>query len=631
MSKNNKHIILTYHKVGEGLDAISKKLFKLHLFIIKHFFNYVSLPEAIIASQKSELPKHSISVSFDDGYSSFYYKALPWMLKYKFKPTLFLSSGYLNKYYMWNDLTEINGFRTDEVKYLTLKERNSILKKSPISTDDPLITIDQLKEISFQIDIGGHTLDHPILALESESSAQVQIFKDRFNIKDITQKEVFLFAYPNGKYNRDFNDTTIHLVKKAGYNYAFTTEPYAYNPDTFHNYIIPRISTPKNGIFASLKFFLSLYLRNLTPKVIMFESGNGFGGAALSAFEINQTIPRCHGFDFKICISTLKGKYSIFKEISSLDLVNFGKVDWNNMNKSLKSKFNFFYNILKALNYLIKEQPQLVYLNNDPYNNLHIILVCKLLRINYIMHHRGIVNNTLITKYVIKNALVNVVISKSVQERVLSVVQTANTKLIYNGFTPIENGTAILSKPNKLLMIGGFYGWKGQGLVLEAFEDIASENNDTTIEFVGLSDTPTNIEMEFIDKVNKSKYSERIKISKFTKDISNIILNSDMIIHASTEPEPFGRVVVEGMSAKRIVIASKIGGPSEIIEHAKNGFLFDPFNKNDLVELFKQIFSGTFNLKEISENAYVRSTEFSKFENSKAICKLILSNLKSSM
>ena len=49
-----------------------------------------------------------------------------------------------------------------------------------------------------------------------------------------------------------------------------------------------------------------------------------------------------------------------------------------------------------------------------------------------------------------------------------------------------------------------------------------------------------------------------------------------MIVHTSTAPEPFGRVIVEGMLAGRPVIASDAGGAAEIVENGDSGLLTPP-------------------------------------------------------
>lgn len=65
----------------------------------------------------------------------------------------------------------------------------------------------------------------------------------------------------------------------------------------------------------------------------------------------------------------------------------------------------------------------------------------------------------------------------------------------------------------------------------------------------------------------------------FTGQVSNIMelmSYSDVVVHSSIEPEPFGLVIIEGMSAGAAVIAARLGAPVEIIEHGETGLLVDP-------------------------------------------------------
>jgi glycosyltransferase involved in cell wall biosynthesis len=50
----------------------------------------------------------------------------------------------------------------------------------------------------------------------------------------------------------------------------------------------------------------------------------------------------------------------------------------------------------------------------------------------------------------------------------------------------------------------------------------------------------------------------------------------DVILHTSLKPEPFGRVIIEGMAAGRPVVASGAGGVTEIVQHGVNGWLTAP-------------------------------------------------------
>ncbi len=60
-------------------------------------------------------------------------------------------------------------------------------------------------------------------------------------------------------------------------------------------------------------------------------------------------------------------------------------------------------------------------------------------------------------------------------------------------------------------------------------------------------------------------------------------------MHSSIAPEPFGRVVVEGMLAGKPVVASAAGGVLEIIEHGKTGWLYEPGNATALAETLRLV------------------------------------------
>jgi glycosyltransferase involved in cell wall biosynthesis len=60
----------------------------------------------------------------------------------------------------------------------------------------------------------------------------------------------------------------------------------------------------------------------------------------------------------------------------------------------------------------------------------------------------------------------------------------------------------------------------------------------------------------------------------------------DIIAHTSTVAEPLGRVILEGMLARKPVIATRAGGAAEIVTDKKNGVLVTP---GSVTELFSAI------------------------------------------
>ena len=60
------------------------------------------------------------------------------------------------------------------------------------------------------------------------------------------------------------------------------------------------------------------------------------------------------------------------------------------------------------------------------------------------------------------------------------------------------------------------------------------------------------------------------------RDIPDLINSLSILIHASVSPEPFGRVLLEGMALQKPVISTNIGAGREIVEDGKTGLLVTP-------------------------------------------------------
>jgi glycosyltransferase involved in cell wall biosynthesis len=63
----------------------------------------------------------------------------------------------------------------------------------------------------------------------------------------------------------------------------------------------------------------------------------------------------------------------------------------------------------------------------------------------------------------------------------------------------------------------------------------------------------------------------------------------DLILHTSTEAEPFGRVVIEAMAAGRPVVAAAAGGVLEIVRHRENGWLVEPGDVGGYVDAINSL------------------------------------------
>ena len=93
----------------------------------------------------------------------------------------------------------------------------------------------------------------------------------------------------------------------------------------------------------------------------------------------------------------------------------------------------------------------------------------------------------------------------------------------------------------------------------------------------------------------------------------------DILIHASTLPEPFGITIIEGMAAGLACVASNIGGPVEIITPGVDGMLFDAGDPHSLAQVWKELLRNNELRTKIATNGkqtalmYDRQTVLSRY------------------
>lgn len=121
--------------------------------------------------------------------------------------------------------------------------------------------------------------------------------------------------------------------------------------------------------------------------------------------------------------------------------------------------------------------------------------------------------------------------------------------------------------------VGRFHPWKGQQVLLNA---LALETRAQAW-FVG---APLFGEDEFASELRTLTTTlgldSRVRFLGLRDDVPVLLRAADIVVHSSVYPEPFGRVVVEGMLAGRPVIAADAGGVREIMRIDETGLLVPP-------------------------------------------------------
>jgi len=155
-------------------------------------------------------------------------------------------------------------------------------------------------------------------------------------------------------------------------------------------------------------------------------------------------------------------------------------------------------------------------------------------------------------------------------------------------------------------IIGRIQRWKGQDTAIAAFKNMRHKEK-TRLMIVG--DVTFKSDLMFYNDLKdlSKKEKDGIIFTGFREDIPYIMKGSDVILNISRNPEPFGIVIVEGMMARKPVIATKQGGPLEIVKSSIDGFLVEPNDYIELAKLMDRLVEDQELVKKISENGYKKA------------------------
>lgn len=125
----------------------------------------------------------------------------------------------------------------------------------------------------------------------------------------------------------------------------------------------------------------------------------------------------------------------------------------------------------------------------------------------------------------------------------------------------------------QVAMVGRLCPWKGQMEFIEAFERVFTGTTVQGVIIGGALFGEEHYETAIKERVAGGTCPDQIRFTGAVDNVEELLRQSEIMVHASTIPEPFGAVVLEGLDAGCAVVATQPGGPAEIITDEKNGLL----------------------------------------------------------
>lgn len=273
---------------------------------------------------------------------------------------------------------------------------------------------------------------------------------------------------------------------------------------------------------------------------------------------------------------------------------------------------------------------RIVHLNNSVVTNHVWMLAALIARVPCVTHERGI-NPTFSARarWLAHRLDMVICISDAVRDNfVRASLGSIRMCTIRNGLDPTKltvtrTGREIREefgfRPDSRLVgiVGNLRHWKGQEVFIRAFARVADRCPELAALVIGDTDA-ANLEYRHgIDRLLAERgLTERVAITGYRSNVADYVNALEVLVHASVKPEPFGRVLLEGMALRKPIIASRDGGVREIVVDRCTGLLFAPGNDSELASRLIELIEDPARATAMGEAGYQRLLdEFSMRKN----------------
>lgn len=241
--------------------TVPPELFSLQLRYLKDHFRIVSVKDAVRMISEGTVTTRCCAVTFDDGYRDNFEIAAPLLAEHGVPATIFVTYDAINTgQFGWGafDRTILNfpaakldlsdwglgayplgsqAHREQAVVALhrLLKQQSDSVKRDVVghvvstyggnvAVERVMMSWDEVMQLAKNdlFTIGAHTVSHPILSRVSHDQAVHEIADCKQLLEANIGQPIDFFAYPNGG-KEDIGNEIISIVKKTGYDAAFTT------------------------------------------------------------------------------------------------------------------------------------------------------------------------------------------------------------------------------------------------------------------------------------------------------------------------------------------------------------------------------------------------------------------------
>jgi len=340
--------------------------------------------------------------------------------------------------------------------------------------------------------------------------------------------------------------------------------------------------------------------------IAFVECSSGFGGSAKCVYQFVTAMNASEFQPFVFC-SKIVGWFESLQRLNSCLTTPTGYIPENSVAKpALINRYIFkaaslcrlvlrsiyFYREFK------KYDIQLAHSNNNIYEHIPVVIACKLLHIPVVCHLHDQTPPTALEKLFIPLVDKFFVLSASAQDIFSRNIPISKLHVIRNGLLVSEYdscpGTeATISHP-AIGVVGRLIPWKGQETLIKSAPLILRDFPSARFYVIGDDPGGDKTYGDYLKKLVVDLHiEESVFFTGWINDPRNIIKELDICVCTSTDPEPFGLVLLESMLLGTLVISTRHGGPLDIIQEGMDGFFYRPGDHEELSKLIISILNDS--------------------------------------
>ena len=302
--------------------------------------------------------------------------------------------------------------------------------------------------------------------------------------------------------------------------------------------------------------------------------------------------------------------------------------------KSLLSLWKYTRKLQKAIQII---QPDIIHSNGF---KTHLLTTIANANVPIIWHIHDFVSSRRVVSYLLRfcSGKVSLAIanSQAVGEDFKQLIPRIPVEVIYNAidveyFSPghikgqiLDDLAGLPPAPANTIRIGliaTFARWKGQDVFLEAASLVLKRQLNSPIRFYIIGGAIYQTQgsqfslTELQNQATSLNIDRQVGFIDFQENIADIYRALDIVVHASTQPEPFGLTIIEAMACGKPTIVSVAGGAAELFTHNHDAIGVAPGKAIALADAIQDLVDNPQLRQHLSENA--RGTVLKRFSHNR--------------